>query len=449
MSDSESLPFSRVRYLGKDSILHQQLFATLGEVAPDLEQIHDVEPEAEDGATDKKACAPRILAPGRDALLLFDERGIAPKSAVEAQLAHLRQMFAAVVKVFAAPPNVPFSVDRKNCDAVLDAKLATNKAALSAVLLEVSLRKEERFESVEAEKKLYVQRHFADKYLALIPGWIEVLSTITPVGDNDAGDIHAISRGLETVQNLLMAIKERGFDGGLIHDLGNAFTTFSFVHFVKENLGGEDLIIFEALEAALDEFEAYRSAVVAARAGKTSWLAVASGGFNGSEKVTIEKLFESGEMEIFRGLGICLIDDNEEVLQSAKAVLTRADASAWSFNPRHSDLGPGELADFLEELSENPDLILLDNDLGTSPGGEAKFGHQFIESLQGKFPEALILCHSADALALNANKENLYTRSGIRIVNKMDFAAMAEALKSRKARGEEEGGVAETFESDL
>lgn len=429
--ETDKTGLTRARYLGEDPVLAENLFAALAKAKPALEKP----PEGEQG---------RILGPDHDAVLFFDERGAKPADAVEAQLAHLREMFGAVVKIF-GEDSIHFSFPaRDNCDALLDSELAGNRLAVFATLEEVRLKKEGRFEQVEAEKRAYVQAHFADKYLALLPVWKAAMSKIQLADAMDMDFITRISNGFALMGEQLQAIKDHGFDENrIMHDLGNSFMKFTFMTLLLKKDHGESHKMLVSLKAAFDEFNAYRRAIEDARNGRLSWTSVSNGGFKGSEKGGIEKLFADGTMDVFRGRRVLLVDDNEGVLQSAQSVLARAGAKVFSLDPRNDKNLAGDFVGNLDAIVAEglaPELILLDNDLGQNSLGAREFGHEFIEMLRLKFPRAIILCHSADALALSADKENPYTRAGVSLVNKMDFARVAEKAKAIPAAGGGGGG---------
>lgn len=98
---------------------------------------------------------------------------------------------------------------------------------------------------------------------------------------------------------------------------------------------------------------------------------------------------------------------------------------------RHIELASNGQADFLS-ASDTDGLapvsgdvvILLDNDLG-----DGKLGHQLIDELKQKFPDALIVVHTGNVRDQKAMEP--YHDAGLVCVGKMDFGSLSSIINSK------------------
>lgn len=308
---------------------------------------------------------------------------------------------------------------------------------LRAVVSLAIMKRSEIFGQIEKDKRKEIMVGFFDDYLVLVENWIESLTDVS-FYPNDSEDLVEddskeailvqIGMGLKKVAGELKEWQRLGEDPDpkkedkLSHDIANSLAasiTNLYCLEMRDDIGTSDKGILKIMRDELGDFNEYRKVIGRARNGQKTWSSMSKKGVEVSPVQSLE--FPTGTV-------FCLVDDSHGVLSACARGIKEKKKDGGV----HTAKNRVEFAELLmrDDLSETP-VFLLDNDLGRFDNGDSGhvYGHSLVAAIRKRFPRAVIVCHTSDAVNINADQDNAYRRMGVEVIGKREWNALTRILQ--------------------
>lgn len=344
------------------------------------------------------------------------------------------------VPLVAISQDLPIAMDRHEVsdeqlarlgiDGVLEVPF--DQDALRYVVSTTIMKRLEIFEQIEAAKRKEIMTSFLEYYVGLAKTWTSSLEDVSfyPKDTEDLAEpnskeailveiklaLKQLAGQLEEWQRLPNTDLERA--GKLSHDIANSLAipiaNFQYLRNF-DDIGTSDKNILKIMKDELMFFNSYKGAIDKARKGKTTWSSIMK------DRLTLQPV---QKLEFPAGTVFCIIDDSPAVLSSCAREIKDRGGVVYTAKNR------GELLNVFvaNSLPENT-VFLLDNDLGRFGNGEgAVYGHELIFAIRERCPKAVIVCHTSDAVDINAKKDNAYKNAGVEVVGKRAWNDLSRVL---------------------
>lgn len=298
------------------------------------------------------------------------------------------------------------------------------RAILAAIARRRSLSAE-----IESSAKAAVLTEFCEYHIALARQWlknIEAVSFFDESGKHDEQskerDLLEVYEAAKVALRFLEQLERLGPNpkqeqlSKVIHDLNNRLTVLvGFIAFLKDACPEGDAKLLDVLTNELFQLTRYIGEISNAYNGVRSWSTL-------KMQNNISQLRE--DLELPKGTVFLVVDDDDDIINITSRNIEQKGGVAYG--ARNED----ELLSLLEELGTGsgtaPQVVLLDNNLGNDA-----FGHQLIGDIRNYFPNVLIIAHTSDAGAINADPENPYKKAGVEVVGKREWHAVSGVIRRK------------------
>lgn len=305
---------------------------------------------------------------------------------------------------------------------------------LRAVLAESIMKRLAIFGKIEEVKRKEIMTSFLEYYAGLVKTWLESLEDVSfypkdtedlALANPDSKEAILVEIGVglkQLAQQLQEWQKLSGSDlegeRKLSHDIANslAFPIANIAYLEGfDDIGTSDRNILRIMKDELTFFNDYKKAIDQARHGIRTWSSI------GKDRLTLSP---AQVLEFPAGTVFCVIDDSQAVLDScAREIKGKGGIVRTAKNRR-------ELIDLfvVNGMPKNP-VFLLDNDLGRfAETGSVVHGYELITMIKEIFPGAVIVCHTSDAVDINARPDNAYRKAGVEVVGKRSWNDLSRVL---------------------
>lgn len=298
--------------------------------------------------------------------------------------------------------------------------------SLSAVLSDSIAKRAGLFEEIEEAARGRVLGDFIEYYNSLAQAWETNLQPLaaTATGimkedfDHLLGGVASFKAKLATMRVDINYQELRR----LIHDFNNVLSVLiTFPQFILEaEVAGSAKEFLAIFNAEVQKLRSDIELIAQAIRGDISWTSA------DQPKLTPEA---EQVLRCPEGTRFCVVDDNENVRKVCERVIRDAGGNLVATITDGYDISP--------LVSGGPpyphvDVFLLDHELGGK-----LYGHGLIGKIRAAYPHALIICHTGEAAALNADPENPYRIAGIEVVGKREWNAVSGIIRRKFTSAEE------------
>lgn len=310
---------------------------------------------------------------------------------------------------------------------------------LRAVVSLAIMKRSEIFGQIEVAKRKEIIAGFLEHYLGLVETWMESLEDVS-FYPKDTEDLVEPESKEAILVEIKLALKQLAgqlrqwkdlpdtdMDGAgrLSHDVGNALTIpiadFEYLMH-RDDIGTSDKNILKIMNDELMFFNQYKIALDWARKGKRTWSSITK------DQLTLQPV---QKLEFPAGTVFCIIDDSQAVLNSCAREIGGKGGVVHTVKNR------AQFVDIItgDALTETT-VFLLDNDLGKFDNGDSGpvHGYKLIDTIEARFPGAVIVCHTSDAVDINARPDNTYRKAGVEVVGKRAWNDLSRVLEYSLAK---------------
>ncbi len=295
------------------------------------------------------------------------------------------------------------------------------------------------FQEVEGVARHEELEEFIGYCVDFVPSWASRASQVSFLPDPDQEvakfsseyDARVVVESLVTLQTHIDELSSFGSDiseddlSRLSHAIRNTISYFygslQALLEAKEKLSPDDVLLIDVIYKEVSVLLNWLTYVM--RAYKKDALCTWS-----SLRAKKHGLSESHKLVLPEGCSVCVIDDDAAIRTACERMINYVGGvahEAWdgdSLEALYGDAGASGIQ-----------VFLLDDDLG-----ESGRGHELIDHIRERWPEALIIGHTGHSVSINADSETPYKAAGVEVAGKNDWNAVSGIIRRKLVQEEPE-----------